>query len=78
MEQSGAATAKQLRMALLVARMEKKEPAQQGIGRYFGSTHQITPAIRLGFGEAEQLACPPRRVEPDPAMEWPQQYPNHP
>jgi hypothetical protein len=57
--------------------MEQKEPPQQGIGRHFGSAHQIAPAICLGFGEAEQLARSPRRVEPDPAMEWPQQYPNH-
>ena len=64
-------------MALLVARMEQKKPTQQGIGRHFGSAHQIAPAFCLGFGEAEQLARSPRRVEPDPAMEWPQQYPNH-
>jgi hypothetical protein len=77
MEQSGAATAKQLRMALLVARMEQKESAQQRIGRQFGGAHQMAPAIRLGFGETEQLARSPRRIEPDPPMEWPQQYPHH-
>src|SRR5216683_3682167 len=64
-------------MALLVPRMEQKQPPQQGIARHFDSAHQIAPAIYFGFGEAEQLARSPRRVEPDPAMEWPQQYPSH-
>jgi hypothetical protein len=77
MEQSRAATAKQLRMALLVARMEQKESPQQRIGRHFGGAHQMAPAICLGFGETEQLARSPRRIEPDPPMEWPQQYPHH-
>src|SRR6266436_4061788 len=77
MEQSGAATAKQLRVALLVARMEQKEPPQQGIGCHFGGAHQMAPAICLGFGETEQLARSPRRIEPDPPMEWSQQYPHH-
>ena len=77
MEQSRAATAKQLRMALLVARMEQKESPQQRIGRQFGGAHQMAPAIGLGFGETEQLARSPRRIEPDPPMKWPQQYPHH-
>jgi hypothetical protein len=77
MEQSRAATAKELRMALLVARMEQKESPQQRIGRHFGGARQLAPAICLGFGETEQLARSPRRIEPDPPMEWPQQYPHH-
>src|SRR4030088_734097 len=77
MEQSRAATAKQLRMALLVARMEQKESPQQRIGRHFGGAHQMAPAICLGFGETEQLARSPRRIEPHPPMEWSQQYPHH-
>jgi hypothetical protein len=64
-------------MALLVARMEQKESPQQRIGRHFGGAHQMAPAICLGFGETEQLAPSPRRIEPDPPMEWPQQYPHH-
>src|ERR1700722_5541647 len=64
-------------MAQLVTRMEQKESPQQGIGRHFGSAHQISSAIRFGFGEAEQLARSPRRVEPHPPMDWPQQYPHH-
>ena len=77
MEQRRAAPAKQLRMAQLVARVDQKEPPQHRIGRHFGSPHQIAPAICLGFGEAEQLARAPRRVEPDPPMDWPQQGPHH-
>ena len=77
MEQSRAATAKQLCMTLLVARMEQKESPQQRIGRHFGGARQMAPAICLGFGETEQLARSPRRIEPDPPMEWPQQYPHH-
>jgi hypothetical protein len=77
MEQNCAALSKQLRMVLLIARMEQKKPPQQRIGRHFGSAHQIAPAVGLGFGEAEQLARSPRRVEPDPPMDWPQHHPHH-
>src|SRR4029077_4018360 len=77
-EQSRAASAEQLRVTLLVTRMEQEQPAKQGIGCDFGSAHQIAPAIRLGFRETEQLARSSRRIEPDPSMEWSQQNTRHP
>jgi hypothetical protein len=61
-------------MSLFVPGVVQKQRTQQGVGGQFGSADKIAPALCLGFGESEQIARPPRRVEPYPTMDRPQQY----
>ena len=66
------------------ARSECRSPRRPGAhqsyksrGCYGRIAHQIVPAGCFGFGETQQLASSSRRIEPDPAMQGPQQNPHH-
>ena len=65
-EQGRAALAEQIAVMQLVDRVLEVEPAQQRIGRDFGSAQDVAPAVGFDVGEDQQLADAPVEIAPHP------------
>jgi hypothetical protein len=59
-------------VAELVLGMAQVEPPQERIAGQLGGAGQVAPAVRLGLGEAQELAGAAVRVEPHPAVQRPE------
>jgi hypothetical protein len=68
-EEGAAAGAEQIGVALLVAGVAQVEAPEERVGGELGGARQVAAAVGLGAREGEELARPPRRIAPHPAVQ---------
>jgi hypothetical protein len=63
------ALTKQIRVPALIAGVNQKQPAKDGIAGEFGGANKVAAAIGLNLGEGQEFAPAPGGVTPDPPVD---------
>jgi hypothetical protein len=67
-QELAAPRAKELGVALLVVRVAQEEATKGGVSCLLGSPGEVTPALRLGLREAQELAGASLGIGPNPPV----------